>query len=230
MIHAEHLSRTFPGDPPVVALNDATFEVESGEFVAVVGPSGSGKSTLFHLLGLLDRPTEGFYRIDGVDVATLDNKERAMLRARNIGFVFQSFHLIATRSALENVMLGTLYAGNRADRKARSLDLLERVGLAHRRNANPPKLSGGERQRVAIARALINQPALLLCDEPTGNLDSGSRDEVLGLMRELCSGGVTVMTITHDPVVAGSADRQLDIADGVLVDAAMDGDRTRLSS
>jgi putative ABC transport system ATP-binding protein len=190
--------------------------VAAAEFVAVLGPSGSGKSTLFHLLGLLDRPTSGSYVLAGQDTALLAPRQAAAMRATTIGFLFQSFHLLPTRTATENVMLGGLYAGNRHCLRDKARDLLERVGLGSRADTIPTKLSGGERQRVALARALINDPPLVLCDEPTGNLDSKARDGLLALIRDLQATGVTIMTITHDPTVASAADRRLHIADGVL--------------
>ena len=223
MIVVDGLTREFPGPVPVLALRDATFTVARAEFVAVVGPSGSGKSTLFHLLGLLDRPTSGGYVLDGQDTATLAPSHTAALRARTIGFLFQAFHLLPTRTAIENVMLGGLYAGTRHGLARAAREGLERVGLGGRAHATPPQLSGGEKQRVALARALINDPPLVLCDEPTGNLDSESRDALLVLIRELQIGGVTVMTITHDPVVASAADRRLLIADGVVTEPLTPG-------
>ncbi len=216
MIQVENLSRCYGGVVPVEALREASFTVERGEFVVVVGPSGSGKSTLFNLLGLLDRPTSGRYLLEGRDTLRLTADELAQRRAHTIGFVFQSFHLLATRSALENVALGALYAGRSEGVARRAGELLDMVGLAHRAHSAPGTLSGGERQRVAVARALINQPPLLLCDEPTGNLDSGSRDTLLTLLGQLRAGGTTVMVITHDEQVARVADRRLGIYDGMV--------------
>ena len=211
--------RTFPADPPVPALRGVSLRVDRGDYVSVAGPSGSGKSTLLHILGALDRPTSGIYLLDGIDVGGLPDRARAALRGRRIGFVFQSFHLLAHRSALENVMLAELYTGS--DRKGcrpRAEVALERVGLSHRRDFLPTRLSGGERQRVAIARALVARPSLLLCDEPTGNLDSRTTDSILSLFDELRDDGLTLVVITHDERVSARAERTIRIVDGALVD------------
>lgn len=206
---------TYPGPPPVPALRPSDLTVWPGEFVAVTGPSGSGKSTLLNVLGLLDRLTTGRYRLDGTDVTELSEAQRAGVRAARIGFVFQSFHLLAHRSAVENVALGLLYrGGQRQQRLAAATEALARVGLSHRGHAPPTTLSGGERQRVAIARALVGRPQLLLCDEPTGNLDSANAAGVLDLISDLHRDGVTVLLITHDPVVADRAGRRITIRDG----------------
>ncbi|MFE2555130.1 ABC transporter ATP-binding protein [Streptomyces sp. NPDC059352] len=211
---------TYPGPPPVQALRPCELAVERGEFVAVVGPSGSGKSTFLNVAGLLDAPTEGTYLLDGIDTAELPDRDRTALRGRRIGFVFQAFHLMPHRSAAENVMLSMVYAAvPRAERRVRAREALERVGLAHRVDAFPGRLSGGERQRVAIARALAGRPSLLLCDEPTGNLDSGNAETVLSLLGELHTSGMTVVVITHDSEVAARADRTVTIRDGVLSEA-----------
>lgn len=216
-IRLRGVERTYPGPPPVKALRPADLTVARGEYVAVVGPSGSGKSTLLNLLGLLDRPTGGAYELDGVDVATIGEAERTAVRGQKIGFVFQAFHLLPYRTAMENVMIAMLYnsRGNRARRIA-ARDAVTRVGLAHRMEALPTTMSGGERQRVAIARALVNRPSLLLCDEPTGNLDSETAATILGLLDELHDSGQTVLMITHDPGVAARADRTVTIRDGQL--------------
>ncbi len=211
------LSRSFPGTPPVHALRDADLLVQQGDYLAIVGPSGSGKSTLLHLLGLLDRPTSGVYALDGVDTASLDDRERAGMRAHRIGFVFQSFHLLASRTTAENVMLSEVYRkGPRKQRRARAVEALERVGLGHRIDAMPTTLSGGERQRVAVARALVGRPSLLLADEPTGNLDTATSEQILELFRELHDDGLTLAVITHDLEVADVAERRVQIRDGVL--------------
>lgn len=213
------LRREFASDPPVVALDDVDLTVEAGEYLAIVGPSGSGKSTLLNVLGLLDRPTSGRYELDGIDTAALGDRGRAALRAERIGFVFQSFHLLPHRSALENVMLGCLYQGvRRSSRRARSLRALQRVGLSPRTGFLPTRLSGGERQRVAVARALAAEPSLLLCDEPTGNLDSANTVAVLDLFDELLASGLTVVVITHDVDVAARAQRRVRIVDGTLTE------------
>ncbi|MFE5910403.1 ABC transporter ATP-binding protein [Streptomyces wedmorensis] len=208
---------TYPGPPPVRALSPCELTIRRGEFVTVVGPSGSGKSTFLNVMGLLDTPTEGTYLLDGVDTGALRDGDRTALRGRRIGFVFQAFHLIPHRSAAENVMLSAVYtAVPRAERRARAMDALDRVGLAHRADALPARLSGGERQRVAVARALAGHPSLLLCDEPTGNLDSDNADAVLTLLDGLHTSGMTVVVITHDRDVAARADRTVTIRDGVL--------------
>lgn len=210
---------TYPGPPPVRALHPLDLSVASGEYVTVVGPSGSGKSTFLNIAGLIDRPTEGRYELDGIDTASLKEAERTAVRGHRIGFVFQSFHLLAYRTATENVTLAQLYNGvPRRERAARSRAALEQVGLGHRLDALPSRMSGGERQRVAIARALVNQPSLLLCDEPTGNLDSATADAVLALLDDLHAAGLTVLVITHDPQVAARGQRMVTIRDGVLAE------------
>ncbi|MBT2458752.1 ABC transporter ATP-binding protein [Streptomyces sp. ISL-86] len=192
-------------------------EVRRGDFVTVVGPSGSGKSTFLNIAGLLDAPTHGTYLLDGIDTGALKDADRTALRGRRIGFVFQSFHLLPHRSALENVLLAMVYNGvPRNERARRARATLVRVGLGHRIDALPTRLSGGERQRVAIARALVARPSLLLCDEPTGNLDTKNAETVLALLDELHTEGMTVVVITHDPVVAARAARRVTIRDGVL--------------
>jgi putative ABC transport system ATP-binding protein len=184
-----------------------------------MGPSGSGKSTWLNLVGLLDRPTEGAYLLDGVDTGELRESDRTALRAHSIGFVFQAFHLVAGLTAVENVMMGLLYRGlRRSTRRAAALSVLTRVGLAHRVDATANQLSGGERQRVAIARALVTEPSLLLCDEPTGNLDSDSADRVLALIDEVHRDGQTVVVVTHDPQAAKRARRLVTIRDGRLAE------------
>ena len=214
------LGRVFPGTPPVHALTGVDLTIESGAYLSIVGPSGSGKSTLLHLLGLLDRPSGGTYLLDGDDVSDLDDRTRTAIRAGRIGFVFQSFHLLGHRSALENVQLGMLYSRiPRRQRPARAMEALDRVGLAHRRSFSPTTLSGGERQRVAIARALVGSPSLLLADEPTGNLDTATGASILSLFDELHHAGLTVVVITHDPEVAARAGRTVSIRDGRLTPA-----------
>ena len=211
--------RVFPSEPPVEALRDVDLEVSSGDYVAVVGPSGSGKSTLLNVLGLLDRPTAGTYLIDGIDTSTLSDPERAAVRGRRIGFVFQSFHLLSHRTVEENVMLAELYRGSkRSGRYERAIEALRQVGLGHRIGFQPTRLSGGERQRVAIARALVGQPSLLLCDEPTGNLDSANTRSVLELFDDLRARGLTLLVITHDDSVAARAERRVHMVDGELTE------------
>ncbi|HRE03405.1 MAG TPA: ATP-binding cassette domain-containing protein, partial [Ilumatobacteraceae bacterium] len=186
VIELREVSREFDADPPVRAMNHVNLLIEQGDYVAIIGPSGSGKSTLLNTLGLLDRPTSGTYLLDGIDTSELNDRERAALRSDRIGFVFQSFHLLAHRSALENVMIGSLYQGiSRRERRRRAVEALDRVGLAKRAGFLPSRMSGGERQRVAVARALAARPSLLLCDEPTGNLDSATTVAVLDLFDEL---------------------------------------------
>jgi putative ABC transport system ATP-binding protein len=191
--------------------------IDKGEYATVVGPSGSGKSTFLNIVGLLDRPTVGSYTLDGVDVGSLDEAGRSAIRGRRIGFVFQAFHLLPYRSALDNVALGQLYSGHpKARRLAAARDALDRVGMSHRAYATPTTLSGGERQRVAIARAMVNEPSLLLCDEPTGNLDSATAATVLELLDDVHAAGYTIMVITHDPNVAARGQRVITIRDGSL--------------
>ncbi|MBV9446765.1 MAG: ABC transporter ATP-binding protein [Streptosporangiaceae bacterium] len=217
VIELRGLTRTYPGPPPVEALLPADMVIEQGDYVTVTGPSGSGKSTLLHLLGLLDTPTDGIYLLDGLDANAMPDRDRSALRGRRIGFVFQSFHLLPYRTAEENVLLAQLYNRTpRARRRAFAQEALAQVGLAHRIDALPTTLSGGERQRVAIARALVSRPSLLLCDEPTGNLDSQNAATVLDLFDELHTAGLTVVVITHDPNVARRANRAVAIRDGVL--------------
>ncbi|MER7751541.1 ABC transporter ATP-binding protein [Kitasatospora sp. NPDC097643] len=217
VIRLDGVGRTHPGQPPVVALRPTDLTVHRGEYLAVTGPSGSGKSTLLHLLGLLDTPTTGRYELDGIDTASLRDRDRATLRGRRIGFVFQSFHLLPHRTAEENVVLAQVYNRTPARaRRAAALAALRLVGLGHRTDALPSTLSGGERQRVAIARALVNRPSLLLCDEPTGNLDSANADAVLARFDDLHAQGFTLVVITHDPAVAARAGRRVAIRDGVL--------------
>ena len=216
VVELRGLGRTYTaGDVEVPALVDASLTIDRGEYVAVVGPSGSGKSTMLNLIGLLDRPTRGTYLLEGIDTAGLDEGQRAGLRSRRIGFVFQLFHLLPHRSVLENVMLATIYSrmprGERVDAAA---DALHRVGLAPRMHFRPTRLSGGERQRAAIARALVTKPALLLADEPTGNLDSATGEKVLGLFDELRADGLTLMVVTHDEKVSAHAHREIRLRDG----------------
>ncbi len=215
------LWRVFPSDPPVEALRAVGLRVDPGDYLAIIGPSGSGKSTLLNVLGLLDRPTSGTYLLDGIDTAVLGDRARAAERGRRIGFVFQSFHLLSYRSVEENVMLSELYQGTpRRDRRRRATEALERVGLGHRLGFGPMRLSGGERQRVAIARALLGEPSLLLCDEPTGNLDSANTEVVLDLFDELRSQGLTILVITHDHEVARRARRRVRMVDGQLAEVS----------
>src|ERR1700722_17419443 len=217
VIELRGLTRTYPGPPPVLALCPADLIIGAGEYVAVTGPSGSGKSTLLLLLGLLAPPAGGRYLLDGVDTAALPDRDRSALRGSRIGFVFQAFHLLPYRTAEENVLLAQLYNRTpRAQRGAAARDALARVGLGQRIDALPTTLSGGERQRVAIARALVNRPSLLLCDEPTGNLDSQSAGAVLELIEALHADGFTIVVISHDANIAARANRTVAIKDGQL--------------
>ena len=211
------LSKTFTGPPPVTALHPCSLTIRRGEYIAVTGSSGSGKTTLLSLLGLLDVPTSGQYLLNGEDVAKLTDAARSALRSREIGIVFQAFHLVGYRSVLDNVQLGLVYQGvPKAQRRVRALAAIDRVGLAHRRYALCATLSGGEKQRVAIARTFVREPGLVLCDEPTGNLDSATSRQILDLLQGFHSDGTTVVVITHDRAVADLAQRRFIITDGVL--------------
>jgi putative ABC transport system ATP-binding protein len=216
LIELQRVSRIYQmGHLDVPALDDVTLEVALGEFVAIVGPSGSGKSTMMNILGCLDRPTMGAYRLAGTPVAELDDESLARLRSRAIGFVFQSYNLLPRTSAIDNVATPLLYQGvGRAERQRRARVALERLGLGDRARHEPTELSGGQQQRVAVARALVTEPALILADEPTGNLDSHAGAEVIALLRELHDAGRTVVLITHDADVASMADRQIHLLDG----------------
>lgn len=217
VVDLDGVGRVFDSVPPVEALKPTSLSIHDGEYVAIVGPSGSGKSTLLHLLGLLDAPTSGRYFLDGIDTSELTEPERAGLRGSKIGFVFQSFHLLATRTTVENVALAELYSTrSRHDRAERAVAALEQVGLGHRLDAYPTTLSGGERQRVAVARAVVGDPSLVLADEPTGNLDSATTDAVMEMFGSLHAAGITLAVITHDPEVASRAQRQVTIRDGVV--------------
>jgi ABC-type lipoprotein export system ATPase subunit len=215
MVRLEGIGRRYDGGAPVVALQDIHLVVHAGEWVAVVGASGSGKTSLLNIVGCLDRQSSGSYWLNGTDVTSLNDRQRAGLRSRHIGFVFQSFHLLAHRSVLENVMLAEIYGRRpRPGRARRAREALEAVGLTDRSGFLPTLLSGGERQRVAIARALMGSPQLLLCDEPTGNLDSATTAAILDLIGGLHDAGLTIIMITHDPAVAERAQRQVRLRDG----------------
>ncbi|WP_030385807.1 ABC transporter ATP-binding protein [Streptomyces sp. NRRL S-241] len=219
VIQFDAVGLTYPGPPPVPALLPCDLTVRRGEYVTIVGPSGSGKSTFLNIAGLLDAPTHGTYLLDGINTTTIKDKERTTLRGSRIGFVFQAFHLLAHRSARENVELAMIYQRvPRSQRRVRARAALVRVGLGHRLDALPTRLSGGERQRVAIARALVTEPSLLLCDEPTGNLDTATAESVLELLDQLHRDGATIVAITHDPQVAARGQRTVSIRDGRLTD------------
>lgn len=219
IIRLEHIAKNYGlGDLEVHALSDINLIVEPGDYCAIMGPSGSGKSTAMNVIGCLDRPSSGQYYLDGVDVAHLSDTELATIRNRKIGFVFQQFHLLPQLTALENVMLPMVYAGvPYADRRTRAAEALTRVGLANRLNNRPNQLSGGQQQRVAIARAIVNQPVLLLADEPTGALDSQTTQEVLDIFAELNHSGMTVVMVTHEPEVARQTRRIVWFRDGHIV-------------
>jgi putative ABC transport system ATP-binding protein len=219
LIALESVSRVYDtGRVQVAALRDVSLEIHRGEFVAVLGPSGSGKSTLMHILGCLDRPTSGQYVLDGTPVASLDDDALATIRSRAIGFVFQDYNLLPRTTALDNVAAPLLYQGvGRRERLDRARAALGRLGLEGRLDHDPTQLSGGQQQRVALARAIVTDPALVLADEPTGNLDTASGAEVMALLHELHDGGRTIVLITHDQDVADHADRQLHVRDGRLV-------------
>jgi putative ABC transport system ATP-binding protein len=218
IVSLDRVSRTFAMERVQVhALQDVSLEVQQGEFVAIVGPSGSGKSTMMNIVGCLDRPSSGVYRLAGTPVASLDDDGLARLRSRTIGFVFQSYNLLPRTSALDNVATPLLYQGvGRRERVSRARAALERLGLGDRLDHEPSELSGGQQQRVAVARAIVSDPALILADEPTGNLDSASGRDVLAVLHELHASGRTIVLITHDTDVAAAADRQVHIRDGRL--------------
>src|SRR6266436_4798468 len=224
--------KQFGTDPAVDALIDVDLVLRRGEWLSITGPSGSGKSTLLNILGCLDRPTSGQYLFDGIETTKLSENERAGLRSRRVGFIFQSFHLLPYRTVLENVMLAEVYRRQTGrGRRERAMEEIRRVGLAHRANFLPTKLSGGERQRVAIARALMGSPSMLICDEPTGNLDSKTSAAILDFLETLNSDGLTLVIVTHDETIAGRATRRLHIVDGQIegrVDRAKAEIRPRL--
>ncbi|MBN8867763.1 MAG: ABC transporter ATP-binding protein [Solirubrobacterales bacterium] len=215
VLSLEGVTKVYGEEPPVPALRGVSFSVEAGELVGIVGPSGSGKTTLLHIMGTLERPSEGVVLINGTDAALLDDRKLSYLRAREIGFVFQQFFLAEHATVRENVADGLLYAGVDAElRYQRADEALARVGLEDRSDFKPTKISGGQRQRVAIARALVGRPAIVLADEPTGNLDSATGASIMGLLKELNADGATIIMITHDSELAGQLPRQIRMLDG----------------
>ena len=221
------------GDASVKALNGVSLKIREGEFVAIMGPSGSGKSTLMHILGCLSRPTSGHYILDGEDVSTLDNKQLAVIRNQKIGFVFQAYNLLPRTSALQNVMLPFMYDRrdhkNAEESEKKALDILEKVGLGDRIHHQPQELSGGQQQRVAIARALINNPVMIIADEPTGNLDSHSGEDIMNLLHEIHEQGATLIIVTHDPQIAAHTERTLVLRDGQIEKISANGKSAQYS-
>ncbi|HYU26940.1 MAG TPA: ABC transporter ATP-binding protein [Thermoanaerobaculia bacterium] len=220
LIQLEAVTKTYDsGENAVQALRGIDLAVTRGEFAAIIGPSGSGKSTLMHILGCLDTPTTGRYWLDGEDAAEMSSRQLARIRNQKIGFVFQTFNLLPRATVLKNVELPLLYAGSSgSERRERAMEALERTGLANRARHRPNELSGGQRQRVAIARALVNNPSLILADEPTGNLDQKTGHEIIGIFENLISQDETIIIVTHDPTIAARTSRRIKIVDGEIVD------------
>jgi putative ABC transport system ATP-binding protein len=221
LIHLENVTKTYDsGENAVKALKGIDLQIDRGRFVSIIGPSGSGKSTLMHILGCLDTPSEGRYWLDGEDVAELSARALAKIRNQKLGFVFQTFNLLPRATIWKNVELPLLYAGADSDeRKERAMRALDRVGLANRAKHRPGELSGGQRQRVAIARALVNNPSVILADEPTGNLDQKTGGDIIRLFEELAAAGQTIILVTHDPAIAARTERRIRIVDGLIDDS-----------
>jgi putative ABC transport system ATP-binding protein len=218
VLELHEVTKTYTSDPPVPALRGVSLTVRQGELIAIVGPSGSGKTTLLHIIGTLDLATSGMVRIDGIDIAGLDDRQLAALRAHSVGFVFQQFFLAEHQTVLDNVADGLLYAGAQVrERREHAARALNAVGLADRQHARPTHMSGGQRQRIAIARALVGRPAVVLADEPTGNLDSQTGDQILELLKTLNKKGATIIVITHDHDLANRLHRQVHMRDGLIV-------------
>jgi putative ABC transport system ATP-binding protein len=229
IIETQDVTKVFGmGDASVIALRGITLRIQAGEFVAIIGPSGSGKSTLMHILGCLSRPTAGRYILDGKDVSNLDNRELATVRNQKIGFVFQAYNLLSRTTALRNVMLPLVYDRREEQHKtpeqaeALAREMLVKVGLGDRMQHQPQELSGGQQQRVAIARALVNNPVILIADEPTGNLDTHAGAEIMTLLHEIHDQGATIVIVTHDPTIAAHTQRRIEVRDGLIEHVAHD--------